>query len=445
MKPHRKAIFSNQSQETHSGTEKGKGICVKEKEKERPDPKTKKPFLKSGVRPSRLHRQKPKDPKPTAIFSLNDDLLRIIYEPLPIIDKVCLSLSCKRLFDLFGTIGKHEDLSFSRLLHLRVPILCVNSNHVPRNKLLLKLENRRWLYCGDCLKLHPRKEFPRSALKDTWASLHRSCSSNAGIVDLCPCISLTMRDCERIVALLKSSSTKSGTKYGLLEFQRGTGTGKGQESGSLHIGTSRFFHRCTYLGSSGSEINCSFHLYIEKRHGLKAQFEYTMPAASNLESLPSHEFLLICPHMSMDLLACISTKKPLHSCAKCEASVQIPKETSKEKSPLKKMIKFHVSRTLGLPSRRSMLSRKKRDKWRQSRRLNRQLFEEIPKDWNVLENRQIHRSWEGDYIRAQRRWQRQLEEANQQKIARRKEMLELSLEILSVTALLLSALGDMDC
>lgn len=127
-------------------------------------------------------------------FCFDERILELIFQNLSLIDQVCLSLTCKKFFGLFGTIAKHQDFQFPRLLRIRNPILCVNSTtiNVPRNELLLRLENRRWAYCANCLKLHPRKEFARHLLRKS--ALERSCTYYAGIVDLCPCISLTIRD-----------------------------------------------------------------------------------------------------------------------------------------------------------------------------------------------------------------------------------------------------------
>ncbi|CAG8888288.1 unnamed protein product [Penicillium egyptiacum] len=58
-----------------------------------------------------------------AILSLQESVLHNIYKHLPLVDKACLSLSCKRLFNLFRTILKEKEFEFPRLLHLQIPIL----------------------------------------------------------------------------------------------------------------------------------------------------------------------------------------------------------------------------------------------------------------------------------------------------------------------------------
>lgn len=49
--------------------------------------------------------------KGPTILSLQESVLFNIYQHLPLVDKACLSLSCKRLFDLFGTILKRRNLN----------------------------------------------------------------------------------------------------------------------------------------------------------------------------------------------------------------------------------------------------------------------------------------------------------------------------------------------
>lgn len=142
--------------------------------------------------------------KDSAIFRLNQDVLLMIFDYLSPVDQACFSLSCKRYYDLFGHVTTQRDeFKFPRLLEIKVPWLCVDAPEVERNQLLMKLEDRRWAYCSACLKLHPWREFPRLALKDP--VLQRACDHLAGIVDLCPCISLTVRDRARAIKAIKSS------------------------------------------------------------------------------------------------------------------------------------------------------------------------------------------------------------------------------------------------
>lgn len=230
-----------------------------------------------------------------AILCLDACTLQKIYQYLSLVDRVCLSLSCKELFALFGTIVKHKDLVFPRLLHIRAPILCVNSQDVPRNQLLLRLEDRRWAYCGKCLKLHPRKEFPRYLLRES--ALERSCTFYAGIADLCPCISLTIRAREQLVKILKSPAKPVKTEYGLFEYQLVDG------------GKPRLRHCCRYKHSTQP----SYHIQVDLvllitdtgQLCVLAQYNVTISKGYGL-----YEPSFACPHV--DLLNHIPVEKATH-------------------------------------------------------------------------------------------------------------------------------------
>lgn len=160
--------------------------------------------------------------KGPGILSLQESVLYNIYRNLPLTDKACLSLSCKRFFDLFGTIFKENAFEFPRILRYGVPLLCATSHKVVRTQLLVRLQSRSWIYCGRCLVLHPRKEFRKYSLADP--ALQRSCVRHMGIVDICPCASLTIREFAYVVKLLKSPNPPSQTKVGPFTFDRTSGT-----------------------------------------------------------------------------------------------------------------------------------------------------------------------------------------------------------------------------
>jgi hypothetical protein len=247
-----------------------------------------------------LHISWKKVPKYSAILCLDERILQKIYQHLSLVDQVCLSLSCKELFGLFGTIAKHKDLEFPRLLRIRNPTLCVNSKDVPRNQLLLRLENRRWAYCAQCLKLHPRKEFTRHSLRQL--ALERSCTYYAGIADLCPCISLTIRGRDQLVKILKSPASQPKTKYGLFEYDFDDG---GQPS----LG-----HSCLFSNRSGYVVRVGLVVFIKETGQLCVAARHTISfyiSDAYLTAEPS----FACPHQ--DLLSLIpqnQTARDLHMC-----------------------------------------------------------------------------------------------------------------------------------
>ncbi|CAG8176456.1 unnamed protein product [Penicillium salamii] len=257
------------------------------------------------------------------ILSLPDNVLVRIHEDLPIVDAVCLALTCKRLCSLFAATLKEKDFEFPRLLKLRNPLLCLNFSKITHNQLLLRLENLRWLYCGKCLKLHPKKEFDKD--NRYWApSLIRSCSRYAGIVDICPCAAWTIRDRDRAVKLLKSSSP-SGTQFGPFVFES--------------EGRPRLEHTC-HLGSNEKyDADVAISIYIDTSNHLLVHAKYVLRLTPLYASILV-EPLFSCPHFN---LAGSSTSSPISDCPSCLATIS--REPITENNRTK--VLFEVTRDLG--------------------------------------------------------------------------------------------------
>ncbi|RAK78626.1 uncharacterized protein BO72DRAFT_341242, partial [Aspergillus fijiensis CBS 313.89] len=95
------------------------------------------------------------------LLNLPLELVLRIFFYLPLASQTCFALTCKPLYNCFTYVLKDEALCFPRLLNNLNPLISLNQKHVVWNQFLLLLENRCWRYCAACLKLHPRKEFPR--------------------------------------------------------------------------------------------------------------------------------------------------------------------------------------------------------------------------------------------------------------------------------------------
>jgi hypothetical protein len=292
-------------------------------------------------------------PKYSAILCLDECILHKIYQQLSLVDQVCLSLSCKELFGLFGTILKHKEFEFPRLLRIRNPILCVNSQDVLRNQLLLRLENRRWAYCAKCLKLHPRKEFTRHLLRQS--ALERSCTHYAGIADLCPCISLTIRNRDHLVKILKPPAKPAKTKYGPFEYDLD------------HRGQPRLGHACVYSTKSGYVVRVALVLHLKEtvqlcavaRHTILFSFSDAHLAAEPTFACPHQELLSLVPrdravqdpHLYQtlssskphrDLLPLVLGKLVSKACPRCPTLI-----TKDDLSEDKNLAVFWVARNLG--------------------------------------------------------------------------------------------------
>jgi hypothetical protein len=223
--------------------------------------------------------------------------LQNIYQYLSVLDQVCLSLSCKELFGLFGTILKHKEFEFPRLLLIRNPILCVNNPGVLRNQLLLRLENRRWAYCGKCLKLHPRMEFSRHSLRES--ALERTCTRYAGIADLCPCISLTIRDRDQLAKILKLPAKPAKTKCGFFEYD------------FLDTGKPSLGHCCEFkYGNWPSyDMRVILVLSLTETGQLYVLAQYTMSLLAPKDYIFA-EPSFACPHLDLLSLIHKTTKDP---------------------------------------------------------------------------------------------------------------------------------------
>lgn len=257
-------------------------------------------IISKGGRPSLSSTASPRviGFKQTTLTSLEDDLLERISEYLQLVDQVCLSLISTRFFDLFGAISKHPYLTFPKLLCLRNPILCVNSEDVLRNQLLLRLEDEKWVYCGDCLNLHPRQEFDQATLGES--SLERRCKPDAGIVDLCPCVALTTRDRDKVINILKSGSPPHDMKYGSFIFGPA-----GQPS---------LFHTCSTCFGPGGSIKIVMRLHLQSSGCLFAQSDYTISDPSHQSRHPAGP-IFACPHKDILSLAHSNTRFAL--CSEC--------------------------------------------------------------------------------------------------------------------------------
>lgn len=263
--------------------------------------------------------------KRTTILHLEDRVLSNIYQGLSLVDGACLSLSCKRLYGLFGATLKQKQFDFPRLLQLRIPILCVNSTKVPRNQLLLQLENHRWKYCGKCLKLHPRKEFSRASLQ--YPARGGSCTEYAGIVDLCPCAAWTIRERGRIVKLLKSRIDKlPEVQIGPFNFDR---------TGGPHLS-----HSCLLVTTPNHNGRVRMRIFIDKTDHLVVHARYTTHLSTRLARAGA-EPIFPCPHVDLNSLT--SSESPNRDCPQCRSLI----DRDFTLSQYKQIAVFDVKRDLG--------------------------------------------------------------------------------------------------
>ncbi|KAL4911509.1 hypothetical protein BDW74DRAFT_9067 [Aspergillus multicolor] len=111
------------------------------------------------------------------IFYLPECLHRAVYSYLPLLDKACLSVTCKLFHTLFGTVLKRRELRYPRpprrdmktrykIGHEMIAEFSAstwrrefNRDHELRFPLLLRLEDARWAPCYACMMLQPRERW----------------------------------------------------------------------------------------------------------------------------------------------------------------------------------------------------------------------------------------------------------------------------------------------
>lgn len=121
---------------------------------------------------------------------------------LSLTSQVCLAISSKRFHQLFSYVLEAEELHFPRMPRNGLAYITTEQYNI-RMSLLIQLQNDNWACCGRCQRLHPSREFSAQQLID-YDPWNRTCMAWAGILDLCPCIPLIVRDRTHIVKYLKS-------------------------------------------------------------------------------------------------------------------------------------------------------------------------------------------------------------------------------------------------
>ncbi|KAL4799448.1 hypothetical protein BDV19DRAFT_385216 [Aspergillus venezuelensis] len=175
----------------------------------------------------------------SSLSKLPIHILTQIFDLLSLVDQACLALTCKSFHFIFNPVLEDEQFRFPRLYQLRLldspsgrlplnmgpcPVSSSYSKEDCRNyaknlglnklghtrcKLLTRLEDHRLKYCVKCMKLHRRESFAQPTYHGPM--VYRDyCWTEAGVVDICPCISLTIRDKARIVQCLRRMKKGKG-------------------------------------------------------------------------------------------------------------------------------------------------------------------------------------------------------------------------------------------
>ncbi|KAJ0414889.1 hypothetical protein BJY00DRAFT_318388 [Aspergillus carlsbadensis] len=210
---------------------------------------------------------------PGAILSLPEPVLRKIFDSLSSIDQVCILLACKKFHDTFeptGVINRRE-FAFPRPgphphSQDNDPATATTTGTCSRTTLLIRLEDNRWKFCVACLRLHPKSEF--SWFERGKRPRERRCMPTAGIVDICPCMSLTFRARNKIAEYLRKKAAESEPRLqgpdpsdGLHNPQRPPKPQNGMFRTAVdRNGDTGIRHRCRVLDNS--QITVDFNMVL---------------------------------------------------------------------------------------------------------------------------------------------------------------------------------------
>lgn len=242
--------------------------------------------------------------KRCVITRLPLELLDMIFSELSLPSQACFALTCKFLFERFGTVLKDKKFSFPHIefgyygTESKVP------NPRERTELLLKLQSskyggRRWKYCGNCLKLHPAHEMNiRLEGDDTPES---ATCRYPGIVVLCPCIHLNARGKIRLIKALESGKLKNASNWHECQFNYSGGTTTGT--------------------TTSPTVNVTIALSLTALGDLAVQTQYVVRPGmtGNLRIWSA----MCCPHENIfKYLDNVSPRQVDKECRRCQTSIE---------------------------------------------------------------------------------------------------------------------------
>ncbi|KAJ6140135.1 hypothetical protein N7471_006621 [Penicillium samsonianum] len=147
------------------------------------------------------------------------EILDLIYEQLPALEQIFFALTCKDLYTHFVSFLKTKDPDHVKLLiprEKRPPIYRnAELEKRPRIQLLRQLENERWKSCVVCMNLHPRSAFEPSKHSNKGSHCYKcrvlhgiDCIPFAGLVDICPCLSIAFNERQLVEAMVSSMEAR---------------------------------------------------------------------------------------------------------------------------------------------------------------------------------------------------------------------------------------------
>ncbi|RAQ43460.1 F-box domain protein [Aspergillus flavus] len=255
------------------------------------------------------------------LVQLPTELLLKIASYLSAVPRACLALTCRRLFLVDDVALNSELLHFSPDFALLFKHYQNEYNFATdRWQLMRLLENRRWLACSRCLKLHMVASFPQRERKKRPEDRTCSLGDLAGVVELCPCIKLSFRGKMDLVDLLRTRQqtlTALATQVGASSLERFC------------------WHSCV-MNYGSSEMKIRVLPELDKTDMLKVRVEYRLTIeAGQLGKEESMIPLLGCAHRAVDLwlatvcntyVALGRTASHISACSICNTSLICPRK-----------------------------------------------------------------------------------------------------------------------
>lgn len=239
-----------------------------------------------------LHRLLPPPPDRLLLLQMPLEIIEEIVEWLAIEDLACFALTCKFLFFRYLSVHKALELRARRPVTNKKPVLCPNAEKELPVRFLRCLENSRWKLCLECWKLHPRTKscLPwRHHCFECYVLYGGRCVLDAGVVDICPCLTITYRDLYRLIESLKSvqhnREDASETYYKDVFSPNPTGYFKGE-----------LLHHCKITDHPEAKAEITTTIFLDSEAYLAVQNQYRFESFVSTACISADNHPSICPH-----------------------------------------------------------------------------------------------------------------------------------------------------
>lgn len=201
----------------------------------------------------------PRRSKAKTFLNVPPEVVDEVFALLPGADQICFSLSCRYAFACFQIfIERHGMRAADILPWSQRPI--INSTRTARSKLLLRLQNSRWVYCSQCWSLHRYSVW--HALQSNWKLYQRPCTPTcdvartgkcslpyAGEVDICPCGRLTFHQRQHLDDFTRRPYDRMA---------------HGAYDGGYEHMIGRLLHRCVFRRNPLAQVEISSSIWAEE-------------------------------------------------------------------------------------------------------------------------------------------------------------------------------------